>query len=58
MFCGRAEHGVEEIRRAGHASKASIEHMRVDRRCLYITVADQLLDRTDIGTLFQKVRGE
>ena len=39
MFCGSAEHGLEEIRRACHASKASIEHMRVDQRGLHVTVA-------------------
>ena len=53
MFCGPAERVLEQIRRAGYASRALIEHMRVDHRCLHITVAEQLLDRTDFGTLFQ-----
>ena len=56
MLCGPAENGSEEIRRAGHASRAPIEHMRVDHRGLHITVAEQLLDRTDVGAPLQEVR--
>lgn len=58
MFCGPAEHGLEEIRRAGHASRAPIKYMRVDHRGLHITVAEQLLDRTDVGASLQEVRGK
>jgi hypothetical protein len=58
MFCGPAEHGLEEVCRAGHATRAPIEHMRVDHRGLHITVAEQLLDRTDVGAPLQEVRGK
>ena len=58
MFCGPAEHALEEIRGAGHASWASVEHMRVDHRGLHVAVAEQLLDRTDVRAPFQQVRGK
>ncbi len=58
MFCGPAEHVLEQIRGAGYASWASVEHMRVDHRCLHVTVAEQLLDRTDVRSPLQQVRGK
>jgi len=48
MFCGPAEHGLEQIRRAGHARWTPVEQMCVDHRGLHVAVAEQLLDRTDV----------
>ena len=58
MFCGPAEHASEQIRRARHARWAAIEHVCVDHRGLHVAVAEQLLDRTDVGASLQQVRGK
>ena len=58
MFCGPAEHGLEEIRGAGHASWAAVEHMRIDHRGLHVAVAKQLLDCPDVRAPLQQVRGK
>lgn len=58
MFCGPAEHILEQIRGAGHASWASVEHVCVDHRGLHVAVTQQLLDRTDVGASFKQVRGK
>ena len=58
MFCGPAEHALEEIRGAGHASWAAVKHMRVDHRGLHVAVAEQLLDCPDVRAPLQQVRGK
>ena len=58
MFCGPVEHALEEIRGAGHASWAAVEHMRIDHRGLHVAVAKQLLDCPDVRAPLQQVRGK
>ena len=58
MFYGPAEPDSEQIGRARHASRTTIEHMRIDHRCLHIAVTKKLLDRSDVGTALQQVGGE
>ena len=55
MLFGPAEYGSEEIRRAGHASRAPIEHMRVDHRGLHVTVA--LLFSLQLFLTFKRGKG-
>lgn len=36
----------------------SIHHMGVDHGCLNVLMSEQFLNRSDIGTVFEKMRGE
>ena len=58
MFYGPAEPDSEQIGRARHASWTTIEHMRIDHRCLHIAVTKKLLDGSDVGTALERVGGE
>ena len=58
MFYGPAEPDSEQIGRARHASRTTIEHMRIDHRGLHIAVTKKLLDRSDVGTALEQVGGK
>ena len=58
MFYGPVEPNSKQIGRARHACRATIEHMRIDHRCLHIAVTKKLLDRSDVGSALQQVGGE
>jgi hypothetical protein len=50
---------LHDIQRDPYAATArTLEHMSVDHGRLHILVAQELLDRPDLGAVFEKVRGE
>ena len=55
ILYGPAEPNSEQIGRARHAGRATIEHMRIDHRGLQIAVAQEVLDSANVGTSFQQV---
>src|SRR5581483_5964388 len=46
------------IERTYYTLAAAVEHVRVDHRCRYVGVAEQLLHGADVVTRLQQVRGE
>jgi len=58
MFCGPAESDSEQIGRARHAGRATIEHMGVDHRGLHIAMTKELLNGSDVGSALQQVGGK
>ena len=58
MFYGPAEPDSEQIGRARHASRTTIEHMGVDHRGLHIAMPKKLLDGSDVGTALEQVGGK
>ena len=49
---------LQKVGWAGHAQRATIQHMGVDHRGFYIAVAEQFLNRAYILTAFQQVGGK
>ena len=58
MFYGPTEPVSKQIRWTRDACRASIQHMRVDHRGLYVTVAQKLLNGSNVRTSFQQVGGK
>jgi hypothetical protein len=48
----------ERVERAAHALAAALEDVGVDHRGAHILVAEELLDRADVVTALEQVRGE
>jgi hypothetical protein len=54
---GQVPTSAEHISRAAHrAAAATIQHVRVDHRRLYIRMSRQLLDGPYVVTVFEKMR--
>ena len=51
----RIEHTID---RAAHGGGPEVQDVRVDHRGAHVTVAQQLLDRPDIASLLEQMRGE
>ena len=58
MFYGPAEPVSKQIRWTRDACRTSIKHMRVDHRGLHVTVAQKLLNGSNVGLSFQQVGGK
>ena len=48
----------ERIQGALRAFASAIQDMRIDHRCADVFMAEQRLDRSDVGAIFQQVRRE
>ena len=57
MFYG-PESDSEQIGRARHAGRTTIEHMRINHRVLRIAVPMKLLDGSDVGAALEQMGSE
>ena len=53
-----AASGLQPIRGAGDAERASVEDVGVDHRRLEVAVAEQLLDGADVRSVLEQMAGE
>lgn len=49
---------LQVVQRTAHSQTGAVEHMGVDHSRGYIGMAQQFLDRTDIGTVRQQMGGK
>lgn len=49
---------VDRVERASDPHPAFVQYVRVDHGGLYAAVAEELLDRADVVTVFQEMGGE
>jgi hypothetical protein len=48
----------KSVNRTANARRSTVEDMGIDHRCLDVAMAQEFLDRSNIVTAFEQVRGE